>query len=45
MNGAFAGLATITPGSGYIEHFYPLAYIPLVSLVCFYSVGIIKKKL
>jgi len=45
MNGAIAGLAGITPVSGYIESYYATPIAVLIGFSSFYSIVILKEKL
>jgi Amt family ammonium transporter len=41
--GAIAGLATITPGAGFVGPVGGLVYGAVAAVVCFYSIGLVKK--
>ncbi len=41
--GAIAGLATITPGAGFVGPVGGLVYGAVAAVVCFYSINIVKK--
>lgn len=45
VTGAIAGLATVTPGSGFVSPFSGLLIGIIASVVCFYAVSIIKPKM
>jgi Amt family ammonium transporter len=42
--GAIAGLATITPGSGFVGPVGALVYGTLSSIICFYMITVVKNK-
>ena len=42
--GAIAGLATITPGSGFVGPSGALIYGALSAIVCFYMISVVKNK-
>jgi Amt family ammonium transporter len=45
VTGMVAGLATITPGSGFVGPFGALIYGVMAGVICFYGVNYIKQKL
>lgn len=45
VTGTIAGLATITPGSGFVGPIGGLVYGVLAGVVCFYAVQFMKQKL